>query len=298
MTTPLTAGRFAPTPTGLPHFGTLLAAVASFLHARHTGAQWLLRVEDLDRSREMAGAADAMLRTLEACGLEWDGAPLYQSRRAEAYRAALDQLQRENRIFPCACSRRVLEEAKQGVEGPVYPGTCRNGLKPGRNARSYRLRVNDQPLTVEDLVQGSITQNLARDVGDFILRRGDGCFAYQLAVVVDDAFQGVTQVVRGADLLNSTPRQVFLQRQLDLPTPQYLHIPIVLDAAGKKLSKSEGAPAVDLKHPTPQLHSALMVLGQQPPAELRDVTSRDLAQWAKRHWRVDAIPRHATLPLP
>lgn len=297
MVASLPKGRFAPSPTGVPHFGTLLAAVASFLHARHTGAQWLLRIEDLDRSREMPGAVDAMLRTLEAFGLEWDGAPLYQSQRAEAYRAALDQLQRENRIFPCACSRRVLEEAKQGVEGPVYPGTCRNGLAPGRNARSYRLRVNDQPLTVEDLIQGSITQDLARDVGDFVLLRGDGCFAYQLAVVMDDAFQGVTQVVRGADLLHSTPRQVFLQRQLGLPTPEYLHIPIVLDAAGKKLSKSEDAPAVDLKRPAPLLYSALVILGQQPLAELRDAMPRNLLQWAKQHWRVDAIPKHKTLPL-
>ncbi|MGH6630659.1 MAG: tRNA glutamyl-Q(34) synthetase GluQRS [Burkholderiales bacterium] len=292
------AGRFAPSPTGLPHFGTLLAAVASFLHARHTGARWLLRIEDPDPDRAMPGAADAMLRTLEVLGLEWDGAPLYQSQRTEAYRAALDQLKRQNHVFPCACSRREVAEAKHGVEGPVYPGTCRNGLAPGRSARSYRLRVNDLPITITDLVQGPVTQSLARDVGDFVLLRGDGCFAYQLAVVVDDAFQHVTQVVRGADLLHSTPRQVFLQRQLGLPTPEYLHIPIVLDATGKKLSKSEGAPAVDPDHPASLLYLALVVLGQQPAIELREAPPRELLRWARQQWRADLIPRQKTFPPP
>ncbi len=291
------AGRFAPSPTGLPHFGTLLAAIASYLHARHGGARWLLRIEDLDPGRVRPGAADAMLRTLEGYGLAWDGEPLYQSQRTDAYRAALDQLQRQGAVFACACTRRDLQSVEPGVDGPVYPGTCRGGLPPGKSPHSYRLKVNGAPITVTDLVYGPTTQQLERDVGDFILRRGDGVFAYQLAVVVDDAFQGVTQVVRGADLLASAHRQVFLQRQLGLQQPRYLHIPLVLDAQGKKLSKSNAAPAIDLAKPAPTLYSALTFLGQVPPAELSgDATA--LLDWAVRNWRVEAIPKLGDLPLP
>ena len=287
-------GRFAPSPTGPPHFGTLLAALASFLHARHAGGRWLLRIEDLDPGRARPGAADAMLRMLEACGMAWDGEPLYQSRRTEAYRAALDELLRTRAAYACGCTRRDLQSVEPGVDGPVYPGTCRGGLAPGRSAHSSRLRVDDAPLTIGDRVFGPSTQQLERDVGDFILRRGDGLFAYQLAVVVDDAFQGVTQIVRGADLLPSAHRQVFLQGRLGLPTPEYLHIPLALDADGRKLSKSEGAAALDPKAPAPALHAALRFLGQNPPPDLQG-DAGELLAWAVTHWRVAAIPKRSGL---
>ncbi|HEU5398385.1 MAG TPA: tRNA glutamyl-Q(34) synthetase GluQRS, partial [Gammaproteobacteria bacterium] len=192
-------GRYAPSPTGPLHFGSLVAAVGSYLDARSQGGLWLLRMEDLDKAREMPGTADGILRTLEAFGFQWDGAVLYQSQRADAYESALDRLMSDGAVFPCTCSRsEIADSGLHGLEGPIYPGTCRNGLPPGRHARALRLRVPDASLSFEDVLQGAVRQNLARDIGDFIVRRADGCHAYQLAVVVDDAHQGVTHVVRGA----------------------------------------------------------------------------------------------------
>ncbi len=286
------AGRFAPSPTGAPHFGTLLAAVASFVHARASGAVWRVRIEDLDQDRIMPGAADQMLHTLEACILHWDGPVVYQSQRNTAYEAALEDLLQRGLAFACGCSRKDLQDAKSGPEGPIYPGTCRQGLPPGRTARSYRLRVTDEDICFDDLVLGCVCQNLAHEVGDFVIRRADGYFAYQLAVVVDDAWQQITQVVRGADLLASTQRQIFLQRQLGLPTPLYLHFPLILGPDGKKLSKSEDSPPVDLRHPERLLHLALSVLGQDPP----DGKAEELLAWAVENWRPSAIPAVATLP--
>ncbi|MHB8424751.1 MAG: tRNA glutamyl-Q(34) synthetase GluQRS [Gammaproteobacteria bacterium] len=213
-------GRFAPSPTGPLHFGSLVTAVGSFLDARAHGGQWLLRMEDLDPLRESPGAADTILRSLDAFGLHWDGALLYQHSRLDAYQAAVERLRAAGLTFPCACSRtEIADSSLWGVEGPVYPGTCRHGLPPGKPARAIRLRVADgEILSFDDALQSQVRQHLAKEVGDFVIRRADGRFAYQLAVVLDDALQGITHVVRGADLLLSTPRQLYLQGLLHLPT--------------------------------------------------------------------------------
>lgn len=279
---PAPTGRFAPSPTGAPHFGTLVAAVASFLHARASGARWLIRIEDLDLGRVVPGAADQMLHTLEAFGLEWDGTPLYQSQRGAAHAEALARLVAQDDAYPCACTRRDLQGGEMGVDGLIYPGTCRNGLAPGQIAHSYRLRTHAGDICFDDLAQGCQIQNVEREVGDFIIRRGDGHFAYQLAVVVDDAFQGITQVVRGADLLPSTARQILLQRKLGLAHPDYLHIPLALDAGGRKLSKSEDSPPLQPENPLPALKGALQFLGYPPVPDAG--TPGELLQWAITGW--------------
>lgn len=279
-------GRYAPSPTGPLHFGSLVAAVGSYLDARSRGGRWLLRMEDLDKPREMPGAADGILRTLEAFRFQWDGAVLYQSRRADAYEAALDRLVSDAAVFPCTCSRReIVDSGLHGLEGPIYPGTCRHGLPPGRSTQAWRLRVPDESLSFEDGLQGTVRQNLARDIGDFILRRADGTHAYQLAVVVDDAHQGITHVVRGADLLLSTPRQLLLQRRLGLPTPHYLHLPVAVNGAGEKLSKQTHAAALDEQRHGPILWRALSFLQQSPPEGLQDASIEEIWTWASAHWQ-------------
>ena len=289
---PIYRGRFAPSPTGLLHFGSLVAAVGSYLEAKKHQGKWLLRMEDLDPPREMPGAADAILRTLAAFGLEWDGAVLYQSTRHAAYDAALESLKQHHWLYPCSCTRKEIADAGLiGIEGVVYPGTCRNGLATGKTARAWRVRVEDKPITFDDAVQGHITQNLARDIGDFILKRADGLVAYQLAVVVDDAMQGITHVVRGADLLDSTPRQIHLQRLLGLPTPHYAHLPVAVNDAGEKLSKQTLATPLDLAQPAHALWQALTFLGQHPPAALRASDITTLWNWAHQHWDIGSIPR-------
>src|ERR1700742_4386809 len=241
-------GRFAPSPTGPLHIGSLMAAVGSYLEAKAQGGRWLLRMEDLDPPREVPGAADGILRDLEKLGFKWHGPVLYQSRRRDAYEEALAKL--GSQIFPCACSRsEIADSALAGIEGPVYPGTCRDGLAPGKTARSLRVRVRSEDIGFDDALQGPIHQDLAKDIGDFVVRRADGCHAYQLAVVVDDAAQGVTHVVRGADLLLSTPRQIHLQTLLGLSHPSYMHLPVAVNAAGEKLSKQTGARPLDLSQP-------------------------------------------------
>ena len=278
-------GRFAPSPTGPLHLGSLLAAVGSCLDARAQGGRWLLRIEDLDPPREMAGAADGILRTLECLGFEWHGPVLYQSSRLPAYAEAATRLQQTGEIFACACTRsEIADSGVHGLEGPIYPGTCRLGLPPDREGRALRLRVPDETLCFDDALQGRVCQELAKDIGDFIVRRADGCYAYQLAVVVDDAFQGITHVVRGTDLLLSTPRQILLQRRLGLPTPAYLHLPVLVDAAGEKLSKQTQAAPVDVLPPTEALWRSLHWLRQEPPQALRIASIREIWDWAKAHW--------------
>lgn len=255
-------GRFAPSPTGPLHFGSLVAAAGSYLDAKANRGEWLLRMEDLDRPRTVPGAADGILQALETLGLHWDGPVLRQSARDEAYRAALDRLQRQDMVYGCACSRReIADSALAGIDGPVYPGSCRGGLPPGREARADRIRTAGARIAFDDAVQGRIEHDLERQVGDFVLRRADGLYAYQLAVVVDDADQQVTDVVRGADLLESTARQIYLQRLLHLPTPRYLHVPVVANEKGEKLSKQTGATALDLAHPVDELRLAASRLG-------------------------------------
>lgn len=278
-------GRFAPSPTGPLHFGSLITALASWLDARAAGGRWLLRMEDLDRARERSGAAGTILRQLEGAGLEWDGEVVYQSARAALYAPALERLQRAGLTYPCGCTRREMADSALAIDGArIYPGTCREGLAPGREARALRLRTPQEPIRFSDRLQGEIAQSVAREVGDFVLRRADGAYAYQLAVIVDDDDQGVTDVVRGADLLDSTPRQILLQRLLGLPTPRYLHVPVAVNAAGEKLSKQTGATPAGAS----DLARALSFLGHTPPESM---PACELLAWAKVHWDIARIPR-------
>lgn len=286
-------GRFAPSPTGPLHFGSLVAALASYLDARHHAGRWLLRMEDIDPPREVAGAADLILRTLEAYGFQWDGPVLYQSRRGDAYRAALDTLLHNGHAYACRCSRReAIEAAAQLKLLPgVYPGTCRSARHEPRADRAIRV-IAEGEVEFNDRLQGRQRQALEREIGDFVVRRADGQWAYQLAVVIDDAAQGVTDIVRGSDLLDSTPRQIHLQHLLRLPTPTYLHLPIAVNTAGEKLSKQTYAPPLDPHRPIPALWQALTFLGQQPPTELQQAEPQALWEWAIAHWQAERIPAH------
>jgi glutamyl-Q tRNA(Asp) synthetase len=292
-------GRFAPSPTGGLHFGSLVAAVGSYLAAKRRGGEWLVRIEDLDTPREQPGAAAAILRTLDACGMGWDGEPMYQSRRSEAYGAALALLEAQGLIYACGCSRREIADSGLGLDGAlIYPGTCRMGLAPGKTPRAMRVRVDDTPIEFMDALQGPIRQVLAAEVGDFVLRRADGPYAYQLAVVVDDGEQGITDVVRGADLLSSTPRQIYLQRLLGLPAPHYLHLPAAVNAVGEKLSKQTLAPPVDARDLVPALTQVMEFLGQAPPPQLGRASLAEFWHWALAHWDAQQIPRRRSLPAP
>ena len=290
-------GRFAPSPTGPLHFGSLVAAVGSYLEAKSRGGAWLLRMEDLDPPREQPGAADAILRTLEACGITWDGEIMYQSKRSAAYRAALARLDAQDMVYPCACTRREIADSALGPDGAlIYPGTCRDGLAPEKTPRATRVRVDHDTIEFGDSVQGKLRQDLAAEVGDFVLLRADGLYAYQLAAVVDDAEQGITDVVRGADLLDSTPRQIYLQRLLGLRIPRYLHLPAAVNAAGEKLSKQTRAAPVDERDPVPALAQAMEFLGQAPPAQLCRAPLTEFWRWALAHWDAQRIPRRRSLP--
>lgn len=284
-------GRFAPSPTGALHIGSLVTAVGSYLQARVHGGDWLVRIEDLDPPREKPGAADRMLRTLEAFGMLWDGEVRYQSRRSEAYEYALDRLRREGLTYPCACSRREISERQNAGGGPlIYPGTCRRGLPPGRRPRAWRVLTDADPLQFTDRIQGHRVSRLDQECGDFVIRRADGWFAYQLAVVIDDADQGITEIVRGCDLLESTPRQIHLQRLLGLATPDYAHLPLVLDEHGHKLSKQDRAAPVDPRRPGQALYRALAFLGQSPPSGLTGAGVEVLWAWALEHWQLRRVP--------
>jgi glutamyl-Q tRNA(Asp) synthetase len=286
-------GRFAPSPTGPLHFGSLVAAVGSYLDARANNGEWLLRIEDVDEPRTVPGAADDILRTLETFGLEWDGEVVTQSRRLDLYHAALVRLQLDGEVYPCACSRREIADSasRASVDGGLaYPGTCRAGLADGRAARSWRMRVPDRELSFEDRVQGALRQNLEREVGDFILLRADGQYAYQLAVVFDDALQGVNSVVRGADLLDSTPRQIWLQQRLGVPTPAYAHLPVATNAVGVKLSKQTQAAAVNPLHGSAALAEVLQFLGHPVPPTLRGAPLVEFWQWAVSAWSIARVP--------
>ena len=282
-------GRFAPSPTGPLHFGSLAAALASWLDARSAGGVWRLRIEDLDKPREQPGAADTILRQLERLGLTWDGPVLYQSARGENYRTALDAIGRRGATYPCGCTRSEIADSALAIDGArIYPGTCRGGLAPGRRARATRVRTTSEPIRFTDRVQGEIAQSVEGEVGDFVLCRADGVIAYQLAVVVDDADQGVTDVVRGADLLDSTARQIWLQRLLGYPRPRYLHLPAAVTSSGEKLSKQTGAPAVDAARPVRELARALAFLGQPVPEA---ASTSEMLRRALERWDVSLIPR-------
>lgn len=285
-------GRFAPSPTGDLHFGSLLAAIGSWLRARAAGGAWLVRVEDIDPPREVPGSANAILHALDACALEPDEPPLFQSARQDAYAAALQRLRTDARVFPCRCSRSDL-----AVRGGTHRGACMVAPGPGRmSARepAWRVRVDETVIEFDDALQGPQRWPLADD-GDFVVRRADGPFAYQLACAVDEAFQGITEVVRGADLLDSTPRQIFLMRLLGMPEPAYLHLPVAVTATGEKLSKSSGAPAIDARNPVPAMRAALSLLGL-PAIALRATHSHALLRDALAAFDPTAIPCSKTLP--
>lgn len=284
-------GRFAPSPTGPLHFGSLIAALGSYLCARQCGGAWLLRVEDIDPPREVAGAADAILRALERHGLDWDGPVLYQSRRSDAYDAALEHLRNAGWLYECSCTRsEIAATGRRGPFGIIYPGTCRDATQRRRRRQhSLRVRTHERPIRFEDLLQGPQEQQLQNTSGDFVVRRADGLYAYQLAVVVDDGEQGISDVVRGADLLDSTPRQIHLQQLLGLPTPRYLHLPVAANARGEKLSKQTRAAPLDEHTPGDNLWRALEFLGQAPPAELRRALPRETLAWARREWNVGRV---------
>ena len=284
-------GRFAPSPTGPLHFGSLIAAVASYLEAKSHQGEWLLRMEDLDTPREMPGAAGAILKTLEAFGFEWDSSVMHQSRRHEAYAAALENLKNQALVYPCSCSRKeIADSAIHGIDGLIYPGTCRNGLMTDQQALAWRIKVEDRAIAFDDAIQGRISQNLSHDIGDFVLKRADGIYAYQLAVVADDAEQGITHVVRGADLLDSTPRQIYLQQKLGVDTPDYAHIPVATNQQGEKLGKQTLAQPVDTQGPVSALWLALSFLGQQPPEKMPYSSLQDAWAWAIENWQLSNIP--------
>jgi len=291
-------GRFAPSPTGPLHFGSLVAAVGSYLDAKHHNGTWLVRMEDLDTPRCIQGAADDILRTLEAFGLLSDEPVLFQNERVTAYDDALRKLQTISAIYPCSCTRKeIADSALQGIDGQIYPGTCRNGITVGHKKVAWRTRTNDNEIAFDDVLQGRITQHLESDIGDFVVKRADGLFAYQLAVVIDDAYQGVTHVVRGADLLASTPRQIYLQRLLDLPTPEYMHLPVVVNEQGEKLSKQTLALPVVKENASATLFDALVFLRQLPPAHLRRSTIEQIKEWAIENWQPGRLLNCAKLPM-
>ena len=296
-TPPPYTGRFAPSPTGLLHIGSLLTALASYADAKAHGGRWLVRMEDLDPPRETAGAADDILRTLEAFGFEWDGETVYQSRRYGLYEEALGRLKEKGLAYPCYCSRKDWQAAAEmGADGFVYNGRCgRAGFRPSENdaakTPAWRLRVPDGVIGFDDGIVGHYAQNPARDIGDFVLLRADGFWAYQLAVVADDAEQGVTHIVRGQDLLVSTPRQIWLQRCLGADTPHYAHLPLLVNKQGQKWSKQTLAPALDLNRRELLLRQVMAYLNLPAAPEVERPS--ELLAWAVKHWNINNVPKTA-----
>lgn len=282
-------GRFAPSPTGPLHFGSLIAATGSYLQARTQHGEWWVRIDDIDPPREVAGASDDILRTLECSGFEWDGAVQYQHTRHSRYAAAIAELQATGLAYPCSCSRKSLLDA--GYQHH-YPGLCRRGPLSTSAPHSIRVLTEQAQVNYLDGLQGQQDWDLAQHGGDFIIQRADGLFSYQLATGVDDAEQGMTEVVRGSDLLDSTPRQIYLQQLLGLPSPAYLHLPVVLNADGQKLSKQTFAQPVKCRDGSQLIWNCLKFLGQAPPNELQHVSLGEIWEWALHHWQVGHIPSH------
>ncbi len=283
-------GRFAPSPSGLLHFGSLVAAVGSFLHAKHQHGKWLVRIEDLDPPRIVPGSSDAILKALETLGMEWDGAVIYQSQRHTLYQDALATLDKQGLIYSCTCSRKeILDSSLGGEYGPIYSGKCRYKSIERTNG-SQRIFTNNNPIMFKDRLEGRVCQKLEQDVGDFVVRRADGVYAYQLAVVVDDFEQDITHIVRGFDLLSSTPRQIYLQQCLGYSSTEYVHLPLVTNHSGEKLSKQTKAAPIDLTNALPELYSALAFLGQKPPAELLKGDIPSLWSWAIANWQISNVP--------
>ena len=268
-----------------------MAALGSLLNVRRRGGRWFVRIEDLDTPRNATGAVDSILRDLDRFAMHWDGEVTYQSRRPDAYTEALAKLADRGWTFACGCTRRDLV-------GGVYPGTCRGGLPPGRSARSVRLRVGAEAVEFHDAIQGPVAQKLDKEVGDFVVLRADGVVAYHLAVVVDDSEQGMSEVVRGSDLLESTPRQILIQRALGLPTPLYAHLPVAVGADRHKLGKRNHARPIASEHPGTLLVDALEFLGQRPPRDLARTSAAEVIAWATHCWDPGRVPRRRTAPAP
>ena len=288
-------GRFAPSPTGPMHFGSLLAAAASYLQARRQAGRWLLRIEDIDPPREEPAAAERIVDALERLGFEWDGPVIYQSASRAAQEAALARLLQEGHAYPCGCSRSDLADAPRGPLGIIYPGTCRAGCTASETA--VRVRTDNSPIGFIDGLQGARQEQLESESGDFVVWRRDGLVAYHLAVVVDDYEQGVTEIVRGIDLMDSTCRQIWLQRLLGLPTPGYRHIPVATHPDGQKLSKLTGAAAIPLGRPAQTLVQVLDALGQRPPHGLGEAPLPDVWAWAIEHWDITALVGATRIPV-
>ena len=286
-------GRFAPSPSGPLHYGSLVTATASYLQAKHNDGQWLLRIEDIDPPREISGATDDILFTLERFEFEWDQAPLYQSTRLEQYRSVINNLVRLDQVYACSCSRKDLANDIQKSElGKRYPGTCANKKLDTTDASfNLRLRTENKNVTFQDATYGEIAHNLFKEIGDIIVYRKFDIPSYALAVTVDDAYQGITEVVRGFDLLAFTPVQIYLSQQIQLPIPRFLHIPIIVNERGQKLSKQTGAAAVAIRNRSTVLIQALNDLGQLVPKKLESEPIKQIWSWAIKHWNVDNIPK-------
>ena len=285
-------GRFAPSPTGPLHFGSLFAAIASYVDARSNNGLWLLRMEDLDPPREPQGAAEQILQQLADFSLHWDGEILYQSTRLPAYDAAITALQENDLCFYCDCTRPQIK-----AMGSIYNGHCRSRNDVPEEGAALRVMTEATELAFEDAICGHFAQNIERDVGDFVIRRKDGLHAYQLAVVVDDAFQNISHVVRGTDLLDSTPRQIYLQQKLGFATPTYCHVPVLQNSKGQKLSKQHFAKPIKSEEAAAMTHRCLQLLGQEPPDPLAKEKPEQQLEWAAEHWRIQAVPKLANIPL-
>lgn len=283
-------GRFAPSPSGPLHFGSLLAATASYLEARKMAGHWWLRIEDIDPPREVEGASEHIIKTLRQFAFEWDELS-YQSQRIEIYQQYINKLLDSKQAYYCACSRQdiTLYKQKEGITSDIYPGICRNGLN-GKQARSIRLIVDDVNISINDAIQGQQTVSMSKKIGDFIVKRADGLYSYQLAVAIDDSLQEMTQVIRGYDLHLSSYNQRYLCQQLNIPSPAYAHFPIAVDGKGDKLSKRTAAKDIALEEPQKVLFQALHFLGQEPPTSLQSVSLKQLWQWAFEHWKLEKVP--------
>ncbi|MDP3361037.1 MAG: tRNA glutamyl-Q(34) synthetase GluQRS [Methylobacter sp.] len=290
MTKQPTIGRFAPSPTGPLHLGSLYTALAGFLQARSQQGQWRLRIDDLDTPRNVKGAADAILTTLDSFGLHWDGEVAYQSRHGDRYDDIISDLQGHQLIYPCTCSRKELtENARENTLPDVYPGICRHRETIPHQPYALRIKTDSRSISFHDELQGLMTHQLAEQDGDFIIKRKDGVIAYQFAVVIDDELQQVNHIVRGFDLLEATPKQIFLQQLLGLATPGYMHVPVIVDGQGFKLSKQTQATAVDLAAPEQVLFGLLVLLRQTPPVELKRASVGELLDWAVAHWHPELL---------
>lgn len=283
-------GRFAPSPTGPLHLGSLLTAVASYLDARANRGVWRLRIDDLDTARNQNGAAAQIRKMLETAGMDWDGPVVYQSQQLEQYQAAFDRLDRRGLLYPCTCSRKELGEfTANGSDRNVYPGICRDKARSVRSHHAIRIRIDPSSIGFYDRLQGYHEQNLAAQVGDFVVRRRDRIFAYQLAVVIDDATQHITQVVRGMDLIDSTPRQIYLHSLLGLRVPGYCHVPLVLDPHGAKLSKQTGAKALHESELSQAVFKVLALLNHAPPGAMKTAPPRALLEWGIGNWNLEKL---------